>query len=117
MPMTARAPIQGAKATAAFGKSGMARRRKPYPPIFRRTPASSTEPAVGASTWASGSQVWKGNIGTFMAKARAKAAKSHIWRRGSTGSWASAAMSKLRAPAARYTTRKPTSIRTLPAMV
>ena len=26
-----------------------------------------TEPAVGASTWASGSQVWNGNIGTLMA--------------------------------------------------
>ena len=25
------------------------------------------EPAVGASTWASGSQVWNGNIGTLMA--------------------------------------------------
>jgi hypothetical protein len=44
-----------------------------------------TEPAVGASTWASGSQVWNGNIGTLMAKARAKAAKSHICRAGSDG--------------------------------
>ncbi len=35
-----------------------------------------TEPAVGASTCASGSQVWNGNIGTLMAKARKKAAKS-----------------------------------------
>jgi len=28
-----------------------------------------TEIAVGASTWASGSQVWKGKAGTLMAKA------------------------------------------------
>ena len=35
-----------------------------------------TLPAVGASTWASGSQVWNGHIGTLMAKARAKARKS-----------------------------------------
>ena len=27
-----------------------------------------TEPTVGASVWASGSQVWNGNIGTLMAK-------------------------------------------------
>ena len=45
------------------------------------TPASSTLPAVGASTWASGSQVWKGKIGTLIAKAMAKAAKSQ----GATG--------------------------------
>ncbi len=29
-------------------------------PNFSSTPASSTEPAVGASTWASGSHVWSG---------------------------------------------------------
>jgi NADH-quinone oxidoreductase subunit M len=37
-----------------FGKLN---RRKPYVPIFNSTPASITEPAVGASTWASGSHV------------------------------------------------------------
>ena len=38
-----------------------------------------TEPAVGASTWASGSQECSGHIGTLMAKAAAKAMNSHIW--------------------------------------
>ena len=32
-----------------------------------------TLPGVGASTWASGSHVWNGNIGTLIAKASAKA--------------------------------------------
>ena len=32
-----------------------------------------TEPAVGASVWASGSQVCTGNMGTLMAKATKKA--------------------------------------------
>src|SRR5271165_2980100 len=49
------------------GKKGKANRIKPYVPIFSRTPARMIEPAVGASTWASGSQVWNGNIGTLMA--------------------------------------------------
>ena len=31
-------------------------------------PARMTEIGVGACTWASGSQVWKGKIGTLMAK-------------------------------------------------
>ena len=32
--------------------------------------ARITEPSVGASVWASGNQVWNGNIGTLMAKPR-----------------------------------------------
>ena len=40
------------------------------------TPARITEPAVGASVWASGSQVCSGNSGTFTAKAMAKARNS-----------------------------------------
>ena len=44
-------------------------------PNFSSTPARITEPPVGASTWASGSQVWSGKIGTLIAKASAKAEK------------------------------------------
>ena len=39
-----------------------------------------TLPAVGASTCASGNQVWNGNMGTFTAKAAKNAQKSHICR-------------------------------------
>src|SRR6476660_3460152 len=42
----------------ACGSSGNEKRRNPYVPIFSRTLASTTDPAVGASTCASGSQVW-----------------------------------------------------------
>ena len=45
-------------------------------PSFSRTPASITEPAVGASVWASGSQVCTGNSGTLTAKADGEARKS-----------------------------------------
>jgi hypothetical protein len=57
IPTTANNARYGAKATAACGKRGKANRTNPYVPIFRSTPARITEPAVGASTWASGSQV------------------------------------------------------------
>ena len=40
-------------------------------PSFSKTPAKMTDPAVGASVWASGSQVWSGNSGTFTANAKA----------------------------------------------
>src|SRR6202142_2720242 len=58
------------------GKNGREKRTKPYVPIFSRTPARITEPAVGASTWAFGSQVWNGNIGPWMANPRKNARKS-----------------------------------------
>ena len=48
----------------------------PYAPSFSMIAARITEPAVGASTWASGSQVWNGNIGTLIARARKNAAKA-----------------------------------------
>src|SRR5437763_14762050 len=62
--------------SATAGKNGSANRRKPYVPILSRIPARITEPGVGASTCASGSQVWKGNIGTLIANARKKAPNS-----------------------------------------
>ena len=62
---------------AASGSSGSEKRRKPYVPIFSSTLARTTEPAVGASVCASGSQVWNGNIGTFTAKPRKNAQKTH----------------------------------------
>src|ERR1017187_3815115 len=62
---------------AASGSSGTEKRRNPYVPIFSRTLARITEPAVGASTCASGSQVWNGNIGTLTAKPTKKAQKTH----------------------------------------
>ena len=49
---------------------------KPYAPSFSMTAARMTLPAVGASVCASGSQVWNGNIGTLIAKARKNARKA-----------------------------------------
>jgi hypothetical protein len=47
-------------------------------PIFSRIPASSTEPTVGASVWASGSQVCSGHTGTLTANPRATAANTIV---------------------------------------
>ena len=66
---------------AASGSSGREKRRKPYVPIFSRTLARTTEPAVGASVCASGSQVWNGNMGTLTAKPTKKAQNTHHWTR------------------------------------
>src|SRR5471030_1986968 len=70
------ANTKGAKYWVASGSSGTESRRNPYPPIFNSTPARITDPAVGASTWASGSQVWTGHIGTLTANEAKKASHS-----------------------------------------
>ena len=51
---------------------------KPYVPIFSSTPARITEPAVGASTCASGSHVCSGTIGTLIANDSPNAESSTI---------------------------------------
>jgi len=62
---------------AAPGKSGSANLRNPNVPILSMMPARITDPAVGASTCASGSHVWNGKIGTLTANARKNAPNSH----------------------------------------
>jgi hypothetical protein len=80
MPTTARPRISPriVGSIAALGNSGTARRRKPNVPSFNMMLARTTEPAVGASTCASGNQVWNGNIGTFTANARKNAPNNHF---------------------------------------
>src|ERR1700732_521768 len=65
------------RATASVGKRGNEKRMNPYVPIFNSTPARITEPAVGASVCASGSQVWNGNIGTLHAKKKKNTQKKN----------------------------------------
>src|SRR5436305_14712759 len=79
---------------ATAGNSGREKRISPYVPIFSSTPARMTEPAVGASTCASGSQVWNGNIGTLTANATENEKNSHTaYANGICGAdWQSAVM-------------------------
>ena len=85
MPMIDSPTISGTKSRVASGRIGRLKRMKPYVPIFSRTAARITEPAVGASVWASGSQVWNGNIGTLTAKPRKNARKIHFCSVGGHG--------------------------------
>src|ERR1700741_4711923 len=81
--MRLRTMIAGPNVWAAAGKSGRANRMNPYAPSFSMIAARITEPAVGAWTRASGSQVWNGNIGNLIAKERKNARNAKIWRVGS----------------------------------
>src|SRR6185436_3176832 len=77
MPTMHRKATAGVNTLVASGRIGRLKRMNPYVPIFRRTAARITEPAVGASVWASGSHVWNGNIGTLIEKPRKNARKIH----------------------------------------
>lgn len=59
---------------------GMENLEKPWVPNFKGIPAEITDPAVSASTWASGNRIWTGTIGTFTGKEAKKASRSKIWR-------------------------------------
>ena len=89
------AMISQAYSREASGAIGMLNRRKPYAPSFSMMAASTTEPPVGASTWASGSQVCTGHIGTFTLKAAKKAKNSSTCAFSGSGSLCQVWMSKL----------------------
>ena len=79
-------------------------------------PARITEPAVGASTCASGSQVCTGHIGIFTAKEAKKASHSHFCiAGGEVRSAAAPSMSVV--PAVQYIAMIASSISTEPSSV
>src|SRR3990172_11014479 len=89
------------------------------------TPASRTEPIVGASVCASGSQVWKGHIGTFTANPNPTAPNTTSWNvlvnpPDAPYSW-SATMSNVCTPPPmselKYIARNPSSMKTDPNSV
>src|ERR1700747_625280 len=115
MAITDSTKTSGVKQLDAVGNIGSEKRRKPYPPIFSRMPARITEPAVGASTWASGSQVWTGHIGTLTAKEAKKANHSHFCRPAGKA-WVSATVMSV-VPVSKYTAITPSSINIEPRKV
>ena len=98
MPITPSVSMTGPNHEDASGNKKMPNRMSPYVPIFSITPARMTEPAVGASVWASGSHVCSGKIGTLMANAAANARNNQ--REVFLGRFASASlvMSKVSSP-------------------
>ena len=77
--------------------------------------ARITEPAVGASTCASGSQVCTGHIGIFTAKEAKKASQAHFCRPSGKPWCISVAMSVV--PASQYIAMMASSISTEPSSV
>ena len=90
----------GANAREAAGKRGTAKRIRPYPPVFRSRPARITLPAVGASVCASGSQVCRGNAGSFTAKAAKNPSMRSIPTTGDMAVPMSSCSSKVQVPVA-----------------
>ena len=74
-----------------------------------------TEPAVGASTWASGNQVCTGHIGIFTAKDAKKASHSQVCMPAGKSYFISSTMFIV--PACQYMAMMAMSIRTEPSRV
>ena len=75
-----------------------------------------TEPAVGASTWASGSQVCTGHIGTLTANEAKKASHSQVCSPGAKP-WVVSRVGMSAVPAWKYIVRMASSISTEPSSV
>src|SRR4051795_11432768 len=105
----------GANISDASGNIGKEKRRKPYPPIFSRIAARITEPAVGASTCASGSQVCTGHIGIFTAKEAKNASQAQVCSERGTAVCINVGMSVV--PAFQYSAMMASSISTEPSSV
>src|ERR687891_1170725 len=121
MAIAARAPIHGAYFSAPYGRIGRAMRMNPYVPIFSMIAASSTEPIVGASVWASGSHVWNGHIGTLTANPSPTAPNTTSWNPCEKPPccayrWSST-MSNVLGSAVKNMARKPSSMNTEPNKV
>lgn len=61
--------INGYAMKSVIGLRSSVIRSMPYPPSFSRIAARTMEPAMGASTWALGSQRWRPYRGIFTIKA------------------------------------------------
>src|SRR6185312_11439823 len=107
--------ISGANIALACGSIGTEKRRNPYAPIFSSTPARITDPAVGASTCASGSQVCTGHIGTLTANEARKARNSQVCSPGANWVCSSTVMSVV--PAWNHIASSASSISTEPVSV
>src|ERR1700753_3182836 len=115
MAITESVKISGAKSCEASGNIGSEKRRKPYPPNFRRIAARITEPAVGASTCASGSQVCTGHIGIFTAKEAKNASHAQVCSERGTVVCINVGLSVV--PAFQYSAMIASSIKTEPRNV
>src|SRR3972149_4862912 len=73
--MTIRAGIQN---SAPSGRSWMPRRMIPKAPSFISTPAWSMLTAVGAATWPSGGQGWKGQGAAGPPQPKEKGGKDYL---------------------------------------
>src|SRR4029077_8822342 len=97
------------------GASAGLKRGKPYPPIFSVIAARTTEPPVGASTCASGSQVCTGHIGTLTENDRKNAKNSSTCTSSDSGTRYQSRIENVSETLYRY--MKPTSSSSEPSSV
>src|SRR3972149_10318123 len=106
--------IKGDQNLAPSGSSMLPPRRAAKAPSFIKPPAWNMETAVGAATWPSGDQLWKGNRPPRTAKPRKTNGNHRRWNAGEKEACSSSSMLNVPMPEAKYIANAPTSDTTDP---
>ena len=77
----------GIQSSAPSGSIWTPSRRIPKAPSFIRTPAWTMLTPVGAATWPSGDQVWKGHIPASTPKPTISSGKNMRWKLSENTTW------------------------------
>src|SRR5574341_2195729 len=99
---------------APSGKSMIPTRRAANAPSFISTPAWNIETAVGAATWPSGDQLWKGKMPPSTANPKNTNGNQNRWKPTEKLACSSASMSNVPRPEVKYIASAPTSAITEP---
>src|SRR5512143_2013629 len=100
--------INHLQAIAPSGRSMIPTRRAAKAPSFINTPAWNMETAVGAATWPSGLQLWKGKIPPRTAKPKNTKGNQKTWKLSEKFACESWTISKVFIPDWKYIARPPT---------
>src|SRR3990172_3433667 len=115
MTLTRASPrISGAQNFAPSGSSMMPTRNAAKAPSFIKTPAWNIETAVGAATWPSGDQLWKGKMPPSTAKPKKTNGNQSCWKPVENPAPSKSNMSNVFRPEVKYITSAPTSETTDP---
>lgn len=79
VPHSATIRTKGIKYKQALGTKPSEKRINPYPPNFNKILANIIDPIVGASTCASGNQIWNGTIGILTANVKNNSTHKNFW--------------------------------------
>src|SRR4030042_4610246 len=110
----ASARMSGDQKRAPSGRSAVPTRKAAKAPSFISTPAWNIDTAVGAATWPSGDQLWKGKMPPSTAKPKKTNGNQKCWKAGENPACSIASRSNVFNPELKYIASPPTRATTEP---